>query len=135
MNIVHFIERKNRLPKKPLFGDHVIVTLASHAAVFFFPGLQVLCLASYIWVPFYTETQIRIFNQNRTFRFFTKIRGRKRIIDPNDPQQRQILWILFNTGYLIRTRKEKAVYTRTHQLFDCTLHCSSLRPVWTRAVD
>ena len=50
-----------------------MVTLASHAALFSSPGLRVLCLASYIWVPFYTETQIRIFNQNRTFRFFTKI--------------------------------------------------------------
>ena len=49
----------------------------------------------------------------RIFRFFTKIQ--KRIIDPNDPQWRWILWIISKTGYfgymirsvpLLRIRKE-----------------------------
>ena len=35
--------------------------------------------------------------RKRIFRFFTKIQ--KRIIDPNDPQRRWILWIISKTGY------------------------------------
>ena len=54
--------------------------------------------------------------RKRIFRFFTKIQ--KRIIDPNDPQRRWILWIISKTGYfgymimipsvsLLRIRKER----------------------------
>ena len=52
--------------------------------------------------------------RKRIFRFFTKIQ--KRIIDPNDPQRRWILWIISRTGYfgytirsvsLLRIRKER----------------------------
>ena len=72
---------------------------------FLLPGSE-----SSVWVPFYTETQIRIFNQNRTFRFFTKIRKKKLIIDPNDPQRRWILWILFSLCTTAPHLKKKSIF-------------------------
>ena len=72
----------------------------------------------------------------RIFRFFTKIQ--KRIIDPNDPQWRWILWIISKTGYfgymirsvpLLRIRKEwiqpvvrSKQFYYTQQLFDNPAH-------------
>ena len=70
----------------------------------------------------------------RIFRFFTKIQ--KRIIDPNDPQWRWILWIISKTGYfgymirnvsLLRIRKEWIQPAVTPNNFD-TYSSWSLRP-------
>ena len=71
------------------------------------------------------------------FRFFTKIQ--KRIIDPNDPQQRwilriishRILWIHDPTRFF--TTDPTASGDRLETIFemhtsDVCLHCSSLRP-------
>ena len=57
-----------------------------------------------IRVHFFTNVQIQICNpKTDIFRSFTKIQ--KCIVDPNDPQLRWILWIIFKTtyfGYMIR---------------------------------
>ena len=45
------------------------------------------------------KSKSRFLIQQRIFRFFHKIQ--KRIIDPNDPQRRCILWIVSKTGYTI----------------------------------
>ena len=45
------------------------------------------------------KSKSRFLIQQRIFRFFHKIQ--KWIIDPNDPQRRWILWIVFKTGYTI----------------------------------
>ena len=55
------------------------------------------CFMFSLRVRFFTIIQILFLIRKRIFRYFTKIQ--KRIIDPNDPQRRWILWIISKPGY------------------------------------